>query len=117
MSIFQIDTHDEREYTDDEKSFIGQFNKQIKTYTKENKDYHLTFNIKLFWCIEKQLLLLPLLFHPLNLYWVKTGEEILQKVNFKNTFREIIEWELDSDKKSYLNKEELEAVIKVYNTL
>ena len=116
MSIIEVNTDDEREYTDDERNFIAQYNNQIKTY-KKKKCHHLTFNIKLFWCIEKQLLLLPLLFHPLNFHWVKTGEEILQKVNLKNTFREIIEWELDSDKVSYLNNEQLEKVIEVYNTL
>lgn len=117
MPIFQIDTTEEREYTESEKSFIGEYNKQIRTYKNQNKDYHISFNIKLFWCIEKQLLILPLVFHPLNISWTKTGTEILQRVNLKATFKEIIEWELDSEKETYLNTEELEQVIKVYHTL
>jgi len=117
MPKYEIDTSEDREYTDEERAFIRLFNKRVQNYKNQKKDYHLTFYIKLFWCIEKQLLLLPLLFHPLNLYWTKTGEENLQKIIFKKTFKEIIEWELDSEKESYLNTKELDEVIKFYNTL
>lgn len=117
MPIFDIEPIEEKEYTDSEREFLRNYNLELKNYSNPNKDLHIVFHIKIFWCLEKNLLIIPLIFHPLNYYWAKTGEENPQRSNLKERFKKILEWEFDSSKPSYLNTEEIERVVKVFREL
>ncbi len=94
-----------------ERKFLEEFNNTLLKYPSKNKGQDIIlFSIKPYWCIQNNLLISSLLFHPLNCYYKNYKEET---VNFthKKLIKSIIEWELDDKKESFLNTKELEQLI------
>lgn len=110
-------TEEENTLSDIEQKFLEDFNKTLLKYPSKNKGQDvMIFSIKPIWCIQNKLLIVPILFHPLNCYY-KNYKEETRKFSHKLLIQSIIEWELNDNRESFLNTKELEQLISFFRNI
>lgn len=99
-----------------DRNFLNEVNEKFLKIKKYEGEHILIFNIKPFWCVEQQLLIPNLISHPINYYYRKYNENN-KRFKHKDIIKNIIEWELNENEKSYLTKIELDSLINFYKKM